>query len=191
MEAKRVSETRTALAQLMTPNDANVLGKVFGGSILALIDLAASATAQRFCGHVSVTASFDRVDFHEPIEIGSLVELIGHIGYAGRTSMEVTVDVFATRLPSSDRRHTNTGRVTMVALDGGVPTAVPKLLCETREERLAFLEGQLRRELRQQRIAEFQSLTEKLAAISEATLKEWVEQCSRDKHFSVAKHINH
>ena len=39
MQAKRVSETHLHMAQLMTPNDANFLGKVFGGSILSLIDL--------------------------------------------------------------------------------------------------------------------------------------------------------
>lgn len=38
---KRVSETRLKMAQIMLPNDANQLGKVFGGSILSLIDLTA------------------------------------------------------------------------------------------------------------------------------------------------------
>jgi acyl-CoA hydrolase len=129
VDPKTVSSTRTQLAQIMTPLDANVLGKVFGGSLLAMIDLTASATAQRFCGHISVTAAFDRVDFHEPVDVGSLVTMEGIVSYAGRTSMEITIDVFATNLKSGERRQTNTARVTMVAIEDGKPTPVPSLVC--------------------------------------------------------------
>ncbi|MBX3097022.1 MAG: acyl-CoA thioesterase, partial [Fimbriimonadaceae bacterium] len=69
MSPKRVSETITELAQIMTPSEANILGNVFGGAILAMIDLTASATAQKFSGRVCVTAAFERVDFHTPIEV--------------------------------------------------------------------------------------------------------------------------
>lgn len=154
MDAKTVSSTRTQLAQIMTPLDANVLGNVFGGSLLAMIDLTASATAQRFSGHISVTAAFDRVDFHEPVDVGSLVTMEGFVSYAGRTSMEITIEVFATNLKSGERRQTNTARVTMVALQDGKPTPVPKLICETREDKIRFLEGKLRRELRDRQRAE-------------------------------------
>ena len=75
MSGKRVSETRLRMAQIMTPSDANILGYVFGGSILAMVDLTASATAQKFAGRICVTASFDRVDFHQPVEVGNLVEM--------------------------------------------------------------------------------------------------------------------
>ncbi len=95
---RTVRESQTQLAQIMTPNEANLIGNVFGGSILAMIDLTASATAQRYSGHVSVTASFDRVDFHEPIEVGDLVTMTGFVSYVGRTSMEITIEVEATDL---------------------------------------------------------------------------------------------
>jgi len=152
--SRKVGETTTQLAQIMTPSDANFLGKVFGGSLLALIDLCASATAQKFCGLISVTASFDRVDFHDPIEIGELVTLTGHISYVGRTSMEVTIDVASTNLRTGASRHTNTARVTMVALRDGKPSPVPRLVCETREEKIRFLEGRFRRDVRQKRQTE-------------------------------------
>ncbi len=148
MTPKTVSETRTRLAQIMTPNDANVLGKVFGGSILAIIDLTASATAQKFCGHIAVTASFDRVDFHEPIEVGNLVSMEGFVSFVGRTSMEITIDVYATNLVRGETKHSNTARVTMVALQDGKPVEVPRLICETREEKINFLLAKLRRERR-------------------------------------------
>ena len=149
IESKPVSSTVTQLAQIMTPTDANFLGKVFGGSLLALIDLCASATSQKFSGMICVTASFDRVDFHDPIEIGELVTLTGHISYVGRTSMEVTIDVESTNLRHGKTRHTNTARVTMVALGAdGKPTPVPALICETRDEKIRFMEGKRRREFR-------------------------------------------
>ncbi|MBL8066146.1 MAG: acyl-CoA thioesterase [Chthonomonadaceae bacterium] len=167
----RVSETITQLAQIMTPNEANFLGKVFGGSLLALIDLCASATAQKYSGLVSVTASFDRVDFHDPIEIGELVTLTGHVSFVGRTSMEVTIDVSATNLRSGESRHTNTARVTMVALDSqSRPAPVPSLICETREEKIRFLEGKLRKTYRQQRIKELSDVRTRLEGSDDAEL---------------------
>ncbi|MDK3155862.1 acyl-CoA thioesterase [Kamptonema cortianum] len=158
----------------MTPNDANVLGNVFGGSILALIDLAASSVAQKFSGHVCVTAAFDRVDFHNPIEIGMLVELDGVVSYVGRTSLEVTIDVYATRLTKNERHHVNTARVTMVAIENGKPVPVPRLICETREDKLRFLSGQLRRELKAQRTEQMATLTQKLEQFPDDKLMELI-----------------
>lgn len=168
MVAKTVASTRTQLAQIMTPLDANILGKVFGGSLLAMIDLTASATAQKFSGEICVTAAFDRVDFHEPVEVGSLVSTEGFVSYAGRTSMEITIDVSSTDLKTGVCRHTNTARVTMVAIRNGEPTPVPKLITENRDEKLRFLEGKVRRELRKRQglerdrlFAQFRGLAEK------------------------------
>lgn len=153
-----MSETKLRLAQTMTPNDANVLGKVFGGSILALIDLTASAVSSKYAGVVCVTAAFDRVDFLEPVEIGELVELDGFVSYVGRTSVEVTISVYATRLTTHERRHVNTARVVMVAIEDGKPRPVPRLKCESVEEKRTFLEGRLRRELRSARLEQMNVL---------------------------------
>ena len=132
----------------MQPQDANFLGKVFGGAILSKIDLCAYATASRFAGTICVTASFDRVDFHEPIEVGELVTFVGHVSFVGRTSVEVTIEIFAENVMLGTRRHTNTARVTMVAMKEGKSAEVPRLICETRDDKIRFLEGKLRRELR-------------------------------------------
>ncbi len=52
------------------------------------------------------------------------------------------------------KRHTNTARVTMVAIRDGKPFEVPRLLCESREDKIRFLEGKLRRELRVKQVQE-------------------------------------
>ncbi|MBV6457345.1 MAG: hypothetical protein HONBIEJF_00453 [Fimbriimonadaceae bacterium] len=172
MKSKTVEQTRVEMSQVMTPNDANFLGKVFGGSILSMIDLVAYTTASKFAGNVCVTASFDHVDFHVPIEVGDLVSMIGHVSYAGRTSVEITIEIFAENVLSSERRHTNTARVTMVAIHDGKPTPVPQLICNTREERLRFLSAKVRRELRGKQLAELERIHAEYAQKTDEELAE-------------------
>jgi acyl-CoA hydrolase len=164
------------MAMVMEPNDANFLGKVFGGTILAKIDLCAYATASRFAGTICVTASFDRVDFHDPIEVGELVTLSGYVSYAGRTSVEVTIEVHAENVLKNERRHTNTARVTMVAIRENRPTPVPALICEQREEKIRFLEGRLRRELRSRQREEQERIFDRFRSASEEELDRFLTQ---------------
>ena len=171
-----MGESRSVeMAVVMEPNDANFLGKVFGGTILSKIDLCAYATASRYAGTICVTASFDRVDFIEPIELGELVTLVGSIGYVGRTSIEVTIEVYAENVFTSRKRHTNTARVTMVAMKDGKPHAVPPLECTTREQKIAFLEGKVRRKIRQKHIAEREQVYELIRRASDGELSEWLD----------------
>lgn len=160
------------MSEVMTPNDANFLGKVFGGSILSKVDLCGYVTASRFSGEICVTASIDRVDFHEPIEVGEVVSMIGVVSYVGRTSVEVTIEVYAENIFKQTRRHTNTARITTVAIKDGKPVPVPRLICESREERIRFLEGKLRREMRSQHKADYESMAEKLQSSPDEQLEE-------------------
>lgn len=138
------------MSNLMMPNDANFLGKVFGGKLVSLIDLCAYTCAARFSGEGCVTASMDRVDFLEPIEVGEVVTMEAVVSYVGRTSIEVTVDVYSENPIRQNRRFTNRARLTMVALRDGKPTPVPRLVCETRDDKVRYLQGRKRHTLRQQ-----------------------------------------
>lgn len=149
LDPKPVSASRTELAELMMPQHANMLGKVFGGTILSLIDKAAAAAAIRHSGRICVTATFDQVVFHAPIEIGELVRIVAAVNAVGRTSMEVGVEVFSTNIRTGETRHTNTCYVTMVAIDeAGRPTPVPPLVLETDEERRLEAEARARMQAR-------------------------------------------
>jgi acyl-CoA hydrolase len=170
VQGKTVSSTRTVIAEIVEPTDSNFLGKAFGGAILSRIDLCAYATASRFAETLCVTASFDRVDFLEPIEVGELVTLVGHVSYVGRTSLEVTIDVFAENVFTGARRHTNTARVTMVALKDGRPSEVPRLVFESREDKIQFLEGKMRRDLRGKQRAELDAALARLRSVDDAEL---------------------
>ncbi|HWD37487.1 MAG TPA: acyl-CoA thioesterase [Fimbriimonas sp.] len=170
------SSTRTLMSEVMTPNDANFLGKVFGGRILALMDLCAYVTAARFSGEICVTAGFDKVDFHEPIEVGEVVSLAGFVSYVGRSSIEVTIEVHAENVLKGIKRHTNTARITMVAIKGDRPVEVPRLLCETREEKILFLLGRFRRENRAEYAEERRKRLEELEAAGDPELDRLLEE---------------
>ncbi len=177
MTGKTVLSSRVEMSEVMTPNDANFLGKVFGGKVLALLDLVAYAASSRFAGTICVTASVDRVDFHEPIEVGELVSCVGVVSYVGRTSLEVTIEVSAENVLKGSRRHTNTARVTMVALnEAGKPIEVPRLICETRDEKIRFLEGRLRREIRGVQRVEFDRIASTFREAEESVLDELLSQ---------------
>jgi len=136
VEAKPVSASRLVLAQVMTPQDANVYGNVHGGNIMRLADTAAAVVAIRHSERNCVTASVDRFEFHAPVYIGNLVTLFASLNRVGRTSMEVGVRVEAEDLRTGKKAHTNSCYFTMVALDGdGRPVAVPDLVLETDEDR--------------------------------------------------------
>ena len=124
------------LTELMMPHHANVMGNVFGGHLLSLVDRVAAVAAIRHSRRPCVTVSVDKVDFREPIRVGELVTAYARVNFAGRTSMEVGVKVVAENVMTGEKRHTNSCYLTYVALDDrGEPTAVPPVLPETADEK--------------------------------------------------------
>lgn len=134
--ARTVKDSQHEMSEIMMPQHANVLGNVFGGVILSLMDQTAGVVAFRHSRCAVVTMSIDRVDFREPIHIGDLVIVKGSVNFVGSTSMEIGVRVDAEDLLTGARRHTNSGYLTFVAVGrDGRPIEAPALLPETDEER--------------------------------------------------------
>lgn len=134
---------------MMIPTDANFTGHVFGGAILSEVDRAAFITSTHHAKAMCVTASFDRVDFLEPVRVGEVVDFDARLTYVGRTSMEVWVRVSAEALEGGPPRLVGQAFVTMVAVDSdGRPVPVPPLTLETDEDRRRFEEGRQRMEAR-------------------------------------------
>ncbi len=137
------------------PMDANVVGNVFGGTILRLIDEVASIVAFKHARSNVVTASIDRMDFYSPVYIGDLLRLIASINYVHRTSMEIGVRAEAENPLTGEVRHTGTCFLTYVALDkNGKPTRVPSLTPETEEEKRRWAEAEERRKRRMELIGQ-------------------------------------
>jgi acyl-CoA hydrolase len=131
-----MSYSRGEITTLVMPAMQNVLGDLFGGNLLSMVDQAAAVAAIRHAGGRVVTASFDRVDFREHIPLGSLVTCFATVDYVGNTSMDITVQVYAEMPSTGVRRHTHTAHVVFVAIDEhGKPMRVPRLIAGTDEER--------------------------------------------------------
>ncbi len=140
-----VAASRASVVRLMVPTDANFTGNVFGGQILSEVDRVAYITATRHAHANCVTASFDRVDFIQPVHVGEVVDFDAQLTYVGHSSMEVWVTVRAEALAGGAPRVVGEAFVTMVAVDpSGRPVPVPPLSLSSEEERQRFAEGQRR-----------------------------------------------
>jgi len=125
-------ETRCEMTQIVMPSSANALGTVFGGQVMAWIDICAAVSAARFARTAVVTASMDSLLFKAPIRQGEVVVLQAKVNWAGRTSMEVGVRVESENRKTGQRTHTSTAYLTFVSLDAnGQPQRVPKLTTQS------------------------------------------------------------
>ena len=146
MEGKRVKDSSVITAQMMIPQDANPAGNVHGGVVVKIIDEAAGVVAARHSRTNVVTASIDRMDFHEPIFVGDLLFFKASLNFVGRTSMEIGVRVEAEDPRTGEVRHASTAYLTFVALDDeGKPTAVPPIAPATPTEERRQREAEIRR----------------------------------------------
>lgn len=148
-QGKPVSESKTEMTEIVLPSHTNQLGTIFGGQIMAWVDIAASIAAGRHARTVCVTASVDAFNFVAPVRLGHFVCIYASVNYAGRTSMEIGV-----RVDSEDPRtgactHVATSYLTFVALDhNGRPMPVTPVIPETDAEKRRYKAAQLRRESR-------------------------------------------
>jgi uncharacterized protein (TIGR00369 family) len=149
MEGKRVKDSSVTMAQMMIPQDANPAGNVHGGVVVRIIDEAAGVVAARHSRSNVVTASIDRMDFHNPVFVGDVLFVKASLNLVGRTSMEIGVRVEAENLLSGEVRHAASAYLTYVALDErGRPREVPPLILETEDEKRRNREARARREVR-------------------------------------------
>jgi len=91
MEPKSVDTSRTQMTEYVLPQHANALGNVFGGQIMAWVDLCAAICAQRHSGRVAVTAFVDDLKFEQPVRVGEVVRLAAQVTAVFRTSLEIEV----------------------------------------------------------------------------------------------------
>lgn len=150
--ARSPNSSITELGELVMPHLANSLGNLHGGELLSRIDKCGAVAAMRHAGTPCVTASVDRVDFHEPIMVGEVIRLVARVNYVGRSSMEVGVEVYAENPVTRVVRHTNSCFLTMVGIGPDCkPVPVPALKLESEEDHARFEEGKERALARKKR----------------------------------------
>ena len=135
MEEKRIQDSSLTMSHVMLPQDANPAGNVHGGVVIKHVDNAAVSVAIRHTRSNAVTASIDRVDFHNPVFLGNILTLKARINLVGTTSMEIGVRVEAEDPYTGNVTHTASAYLTIVALDeNGLPKKAAQLILESEDE---------------------------------------------------------
>lgn len=112
-ERVRLPEGKMPTLRVMpAPSDANVYGDVFGGWIMAQVDVAGSLPATRRANGRVATIAVNSFVFKQPVFVGDLLSFYAEITREGRTSITVCVEVYAER----NRLQSNVVKVTEATL---------------------------------------------------------------------------
>ena len=155
---KKIEDSQITITELMLPSHSNFSGKIHGGYILGLMDQIAFACASKHSRHYCVTASVNRVDFLNPIDVGDLVTLKASVNYTGRTSMVVGVRVESENIQTSEIKHCNSSYFTMVAKgESGKNVPVPGLILNTEQSIRRFSRSIVRQKQSKKRSNKFKA----------------------------------
>ncbi len=153
---KSYRDSQVSITQLMLPAHSNFSGRVHGGHILNLMDQIAFACASKHSSNYCVTASVNKVDFLNPIDVGDLVTLKASVNYTGNTSMVVGLRVEAENIQQGHVKHCNSSYFTMVAKnEDGKSVPVPGLILDSVESIRRFVRSIRRIEQGKVRVKRF------------------------------------
>jgi acyl-CoA thioesterase YciA len=114
-----------AIRTIAMPADANPAGDIFGGWLMAQMDLAAGNVAARRARTRCATVSVDRITFLQPVFIGDEVSLHAEITRVGRTSMTIQVEAWRRSRDGEMQVKVTDASFVFVALDqGGRPREI-------------------------------------------------------------------
>lgn len=110
------------------PADANQNGDIFGGWIMAQVDIAGGTVAGRLARGRVATVAVKEFVFKQPVQIGDVLSFFADVVRIGKTSVTVNVEVYAERRPSDPTVVKVTeATLTYVAIDSsGRPRPIPK-----------------------------------------------------------------
>ncbi|MBV8094140.1 MAG: acyl-CoA thioesterase [Acetobacteraceae bacterium] len=108
------------------PADTNAAGDIFGGWLMAQMDLAAGNAAARRARGRCATIAVNAMVFHQPVNVGDELSLYATIRAVGRTSMTIDVEAWRRRRHEDEMIKVTDATFTFVALDpNGRPRPVP------------------------------------------------------------------
>ena len=117
---------------LAMPGDANPAGDIFGGWIMAQMDIGGAILAREVAGGRVVTCAVDAITFLKPVAVGDVVCCYGHCTHVGHTSLKVKLEIWAKKFMPDEKseqtsRHLVTeATITYVAVDReGRPRPLP------------------------------------------------------------------
>ncbi len=100
-EPVRLPERQPVLRLVPMPKEENMFGDIFGGWVMAHVDLAGGVEAMRYSRGRVATVAVNAFQFHQPVSSGDLVSFYARVLSVGRTSMTIAVEVYAERHPQN------------------------------------------------------------------------------------------
>src|SRR3954464_991955 len=121
------ADRQLVLRVMPMPADANGNGDIFGGWIMAQVDLAGAVLPARIAKGRIATVAVNEFVFKQPVSIGDLLSFYARVERVGNTSVTVNVEVYAERNPANLHVVKVTeANLTYVAIDGtGRPRPLP------------------------------------------------------------------
>jgi acyl-CoA hydrolase len=149
LQPRTCRASHVEMTEIVLPGHTNQLGTIFGGQLMAWIDIAGALAAGRHARGVCVTASIDALHFVAPVKLGQYVSIYAGVNFTGRTSLEVGARLESEEPTTGQRMHVATSYLTFVAIDAnGAPRPVPPIIPETEEEQRRYRDAQARRAAR-------------------------------------------
>ena len=135
----------TSQVQIVMSSHVNGTNRLFGGQLMAWIDVAAAVEARRHTRRQVTTVAVDNLYFLGPAFLDETVRLDACVTWTGKTSLEVRVDSFVEPLSGAERL-INRAYLVFVALDDeGKPVSFPAFVPSTEEEKLEWAQAEKRR----------------------------------------------
>jgi len=124
--APQPPEAAPVIRTIAMPADTNPAGDIFGGWLMAQMDLAAGNAAARRARGRCATVAVEGMTFHRPVHVGDEVSLYARILSVGRSSLRIQVEAWRRERHSESRERVTEAAFTFVALDeAGRPRPVP------------------------------------------------------------------
>ena len=110
------------------PADCNANGDIFGGWVMAQVDLAGAVIPARYTQGRQATVAVNQFVFKQPVRVGDILSFFATLTRIGRTSVTVQVEVYAERFRSQgDYIKVTEASLTYVAIDdNGQPREIPR-----------------------------------------------------------------
>jgi acyl-CoA thioesterase YciA len=102
---------------LAMPADTNQNGDIFGGWLLAQMDISGGVFAAKITKTRNVTVAIDAINFRKPVYVGDLVSVYGTLVRVGRTSITVHLEAWVTRRKETQAILVTDGNFTYVSID--------------------------------------------------------------------------
>ncbi|MES3000268.1 MAG: acyl-CoA thioesterase [Pseudomonadota bacterium] len=122
------NDKELVLKVIPMPADCNANGDIFGGWVMAQVDLAGSVVPARYVNGRMATVAVNQFIFKQPVRVGDILSFFAAVTRIGNTSITVQVEVYAERFRAQGQYVKVTeASLTYVAIDeSGKPTPIKK-----------------------------------------------------------------